>query len=112
MLDCSTNASGQPPRRLLPWTGAEGKPCFLSTDDERSYVSRLADNIESVQLGMGSQLLVHAEEMLADCKVSANELHFLAARLTEALRDSLRVAQSRGARLQPPDHDGETESPD
>jgi hypothetical protein len=37
--------------RLLPWSGPEGKPCYLSTDDQNGYMSRLADNIESVQLG-------------------------------------------------------------
>ena len=28
--------------RLLPWTGPDGKPCFLSTDDSSGYMSRLA----------------------------------------------------------------------
>ncbi|GAA2670561.1 hypothetical protein GCM10010310_09250 [Streptomyces violaceolatus] len=37
--------------RLLPWSGPDGKPCYLSTDDSGGYISRLADNIEAVQLG-------------------------------------------------------------
>jgi hypothetical protein len=90
--------------RLLPWEGPEGQPCFLLTDVGGGHLSRLADNIESVQLGMGTELLGHAQAMLDDPKAGAAELHFLSARLTEALRDALRVAESRGARL--PDLDG------
>ena len=33
--------------RLLPWSGPEGKPCYLVSDGT-GYVSRVADNIESV----------------------------------------------------------------
>lgn len=89
--------------RLLPWTGPEGKPCYLLTDDEGGYVSRVADQIESVQLGMGTELLSHAQALLDDPKVDAGQLRFLSARLTEALRDAMRVAESRGARLPVPD---------
>lgn len=46
--------------RLLPWTGPEGKPCYLSTDDRGGYMSRLADNVEAVQLGSAAQLLEQA----------------------------------------------------
>ncbi|WP_101927780.1 hypothetical protein [Streptomyces sp. Ag82_G6-1] len=42
--------------RLLPWAGPDGKPCYLSTDDQGGYVSRLADHIEAFQLGLASQL--------------------------------------------------------
>jgi hypothetical protein len=90
--------------RLLPWSGVEGKPCYLLTDEgSGGYLSRLADNVESVQLGMGSELLDHARELLDDPKDGTGELRFLSARLTEALRDALRVAESRGARLPAPD---------
>lgn len=40
--------------RLLPWSGPEGKPCYLSTDDREGYMSRLADYIEAAQLGRPS----------------------------------------------------------
>lgn len=83
--------------RLLPWSGQEGKPCYLITDDHGGPVSRLADATESIQLGMGAELLVHARELLPD--TPRGELRFLAERLTEALRDALRVAESRGQRL-------------
>jgi hypothetical protein len=84
------------PARLLPWTGPEGKPCYLIGDDT-GPVSRVADAMESVQLGMSSQLLTYARETLPD--TPEHELRFLAQRLTEALHDALRVAESRGLRL-------------
>jgi hypothetical protein len=85
--------------RLLPWSTLEGKPCYLSTDDEGGYLSRLADEMEAVQLDAGAELLHHARSMVGDPKTSASELRFAAARLSECLTDALRVAESRGARL-------------
>lgn len=90
--------------RLLPWSSPEGKPCYLSGDGT-GYVSRLADEIETVQLGMSAELLDHAADMLADRKVTAAQLRFLAARMAEALRDVRRIAESRGARLPAPAYD-------
>ncbi|MGA5032131.1 hypothetical protein ACWDTQ_32825 [Streptomyces cellulosae] len=84
--------------RLLPWTGPDGKPCFLSTDDSRGYMSRLADNIESVQLGTATALLEQAIEMIA-ADATPDDMRLLAKNLTGALRDTLRVATSRGHRL-------------
>ena len=68
--------------RLLPWAGLEGKPCFLHSDGT-GYVSRVADNIESVQLGMAGELLDHAAELLADQKATSDQLRFLLARMNE-----------------------------
>lgn len=85
--------------RLLPWTGPDGKPCFLSTDDNGGHMSRLADNMESLQLGMATDLLNQASETLADAETGPDELRLLARDLTGALRDTLRVATSRGHRL-------------
>lgn len=84
--------------RLLPWTGSQGKPCYV-LGDGTGYVSRLADGIESVQLGMADDLLGHAADLLADRRMTSGELHFLASRLSESLRDVKRVAESREARL-------------
>jgi len=84
--------------RLLPWEGQGGKPCYVMGDGN-GYVSRLADDIECVQLGMADDLLSHAADLLADRKVTGPELHFLASRLTESLRDVRRVAESRGSRM-------------
>ncbi|WP_326753231.1 hypothetical protein OIE73_16250 [Streptomyces hirsutus] len=88
--------------RLLPWTGPDGKPCFLSTGDSDSYMSRLADNTESVQLGMATELLDRALDMLVT-DTEPDDLSLLAKDLTGALRDTLRVATSRGHRLATPE---------
>ncbi|MFE8986513.1 hypothetical protein ACFYMI_01625 [Streptomyces collinus] len=82
--------------RLLPWVGPDGKPCYLSTDNQGGYVSRLADHIEAFQLGMASQLLEYSRQVLDDEIADSEELNHLAAQLTSALRDVLRVATSRG----------------
>jgi hypothetical protein len=82
--------------RLLLWTGPEAKPCFLITDDGGGRVSRLADITEATQLDMGAQLLAHADDLLPNA--TEVQLRFLAERLAEALRDILRVAESRGQR--------------
>ncbi|MEV8086356.1 hypothetical protein [Streptomyces nigra] len=82
--------------RLLPWTGPEGKPCYLSTDDRDGYMSRLADNVEAVQLGTATELLEQATDALADRDVDPAVAERLARELIGALRDVLRVATSRG----------------
>ncbi|MEV3971183.1 hypothetical protein AB0K68_24010 [Streptomyces sp. NPDC050698] len=87
--------------RLLPWTGADGQPCYL-LGDGTGYVSRLADEIEDVQIDMADRLLAHAAELLAERRVTSAELHYLARRLSESLRDVKRVAESRGGRHAPP----------
>jgi hypothetical protein len=86
--------------RLLPWAGHEGDPCYV-VGDGTGYVSRLADDIESIQLGMADDLLGHAAGLLAEQGATAGELRYLASRLTESLADVKRVAESRGARLVP-----------
>jgi hypothetical protein len=82
--------------RLLPWSGPEGKPCYLSTDQTGGFMSRLADNIEAVQLGTATELLDHASEALDDQDTGPEDLRRLANELAGALRDVLRVAASRG----------------
>jgi hypothetical protein len=106
------NAMYQPHRitRLLPWSGPEGNPCYLLTDADGGHLSRIADNIESVQLGMGRELLGHARALVDDPKTGPVELRYLSARLSESLRDVLRVAESRGARLAVPDDDDEEDA--
>ncbi|MFF5763036.1 hypothetical protein ACFY8F_10925 [Streptomyces tanashiensis] len=91
--------------RLLPWSGTDGKPCFLSTDDANGHLSRLADNTEAIQLGLASELLDHASEVLGDTKAAPGELRALAQDLAESLRDTLRVAESRGYRVPLPSSD-------
>ncbi|MFG2332124.1 hypothetical protein ACGFMM_21155 [Streptomyces sp. NPDC048604] len=86
------------PMRLLPWVGAEGKPCYL-IGDGTGYVSRLADNIESVQLGMAVDLLDHTDDLLSDRSATPEQLRYGIARLAESLRHVHGIARSRGARL-------------
>ena len=94
--------------RLLPWSNLDGNPCYLLTDDTgTSHLSRIADNVEAVQLDMADDLLAHGADLLGDSKATAPQLRFLAARLTESLQDVHRIARSRGARLSV-SHDDET----
>ncbi|MEV8319480.1 hypothetical protein AB0Q95_35515 [Streptomyces sp. NPDC059900] len=91
--------------RVLPWSTLEGKPCVL-VGPGTGFVSRLADNMESVQLGMAGDLLGHAAPVIADSNATPEELRFVAARLTESLREVQRIAESRGDRLAAFDHPG------
>ncbi|MFD3487584.1 hypothetical protein [Streptomyces sp. NPDC058665] len=95
--------------RLLPWPGEDGQRSYLVTDDGQSYLSSLANEMEEVQLRTGETLLDHAAAMLRDNAVSTRELRFLSTRLSEALHDALRVAESRGSRLPSTDEDDEPE---
>jgi hypothetical protein len=60
----------------------------------------LADITEETQLRMGTQLLAHADDMLPNATEA--QLRFLAERLTEALRDTLLIAECRGQRCGEP----------
>ncbi|MCE3036023.1 hypothetical protein [Streptomyces sp. CMSTAAHL-2] len=82
--------------RLLPWSSSDGKPCYLNTDDKTGYMSRLADNIEAVQLGTAAELLEHASDTLNDQDTDPEDMRLLAKELTGSLRDVLRIATSRG----------------
>ncbi|MBJ6627203.1 hypothetical protein [Streptomyces sp. I4(2020)] len=94
--------------RLLPWANLDGNPCYLVTDDTGTgRISRLADEIEAVQLGMADDLLGHAVDLLGDTRATAPQLRYLAACLAEALHDVHRIARSRGARLPVPPGDQE-----
>ncbi|MEU0136998.1 hypothetical protein ABZ172_23675 [Streptomyces sp. NPDC006296] len=84
--------------RLLPWAGPEGKPCYV-LGDGTGHVSRVADTIESIQLGMAAELLGHAADMLDDRPVTVVQLRYAVARMAESLRDVHRIAESRGERL-------------
>ncbi|MFJ4649621.1 hypothetical protein ACIP6Q_39840 [Streptomyces bobili] len=82
--------------RLLPWSGPEGKPCYLSTNDKGGYMSRLADNIEADQLDAAVILLEHASDTVEDQDANSEDLRRLIGELAGTLRDVLRVAISRG----------------
>lgn len=88
--------------RLLPWAGPEGKPCYLSANGSGGYLSRLADNMEAVQLGLAADLIEEARVVLDGRQWTPGEIHLLAVELADALTDVHRVAESRGARLADP----------
>ncbi|WP_433855963.1 hypothetical protein [Streptomyces kronopolitis] len=93
------------PPRLLPWTRPDGGPCYLSTDDPHSRLSRLADEVEDELLTAAETLLAEAGALLAGPDADPRALCRTAAPLHGALRDVLRIAVSRGDRLpEPCDH--------
>ncbi|MEV0966684.1 hypothetical protein AB0J25_29590 [Streptomyces sp. NPDC049910] len=94
--------------RLLPWTGAEGKPCYL-IGDGHGYVSRLADDIESVQLNVAAHLLAQTDNLLSDRSATPEQLRYAIARLAESLCDVHRIARNRNTRHTTP---GRTDHPE
>jgi hypothetical protein len=92
--------------RLLPWTTPEGKPCLLVTTGT-GFLSRMADQIEEDQLDWADVILERSADILREGPVTETVLRFLIARLSEALRDAVRVAHSRGDRLPPPEDEME-----
>ncbi len=88
--------------RLLPWTGTAGRPCYV-VGNGQGKVSREADKVEAMQLGMAYELLDHADDVVADDGSTVVQLRHVAAALAHSLRDVHRVARSRGLRLGIPD---------
>ncbi|MFF7720379.1 hypothetical protein ACFZDB_13520 [Streptomyces luteogriseus] len=82
--------------RLLPWAGSDGKPCYLSTDDPDSLISRLADDLETAQLASAEQVVAGAGAVLNDPKAGERAVRFALTRAVESLTDVLRIAVSRG----------------
>ncbi|MGP3976809.1 hypothetical protein ACTWQF_22910 [Streptomyces sp. 8N114] len=84
--------------RLLPWESPEGKPCYV-VGDGTGHVSRLADDVERVQLAMAADLMEYADDMFADRRITADQLLYVGERLAESLRVVHRIARSRGDRI-------------
>jgi anti-sigma regulatory factor (Ser/Thr protein kinase) len=85
--------------RLLPQTDTDGRPALLLTDGH-GPVSRIADRIEVAQLGLPNRLLGRAREMtVVPGTLKGAELGVMAEQLADALRDTLLIAEYRGARL-------------
>ncbi|MFE1962650.1 hypothetical protein [Streptomyces sp. NPDC059479] len=93
-----TDSQGRP-MRLLPWTTASGAPCYLSAAGPGSRMSRMADDVEEELLISAEWLLDDIEPLLTAPPADVQELIRLSASLAVALRNTLRVADSRGARL-------------
>ncbi|WP_432140441.1 hypothetical protein [Streptomyces sp. bgisy084] len=82
--------------RLLPWNGPDGQRCYLSSDESGGFLSELADDMEAAQLDTAEELLRHTSELLnGPAEATARELRFCVHRLREALRDVLRIVESR-----------------
>ncbi|MFE1247141.1 hypothetical protein [Streptomyces sp. NPDC058735] len=92
--------------RLLPWLSPDGKPCYLVTGDGGGYLSRLADELEALQLATGSDVLGLARQILENPASPYTEVRFAGLRLAECLTDALRVAESRGMRVPMSDAEG------
>ncbi|MBH1936308.1 hypothetical protein I5Q34_18845 [Streptomyces sp. AV19] len=97
--DLADAAAGRSPARLLPWRAEDGKPCLLLSADPSGHLSRLADEMEAVQLAVGAEVLELTRTVLGNPDAPTSELRYLGVRLSECLTDALRVAESRGARL-------------
>ncbi|MFJ9619110.1 hypothetical protein [Streptomyces noursei] len=108
-----SHPSARPVARLLPWTGSADQPCYLLTDQKGDGpVSRYADRVEALQLAMSVGLLDHADPLIDDPSADAGQLRFLSAQLRTALRDTVRVAESRGERLAAYQWSQEPDEPD
>jgi hypothetical protein len=86
--------------RLLPWTTPDGKPCYLSADSADSLLSLLADDVEAAQLRSGEEVLAGSRAVLADARAGERAVRFALTRATESLEDVLRIAVSRGERIE------------
>jgi hypothetical protein len=100
------HAKNAPTPRLLPWPSPNGNPCYLLTDHNGGYLSRLADDLETVQLTTGTDVLDLARGVLDDPTSPYTEVRYAGLRLAECLTDVLRVAESRGLRLRAPETEG------
>ncbi|WP_089105883.1 hypothetical protein [Streptomyces hyaluromycini] len=85
--------------RLLPWS-EDGKWCLLKTDDPNGLISRLADGLEEEQLGSGEAVLKAARKVLDNPLSTHAEVRYALLRATESLTSVLRIAESRGMRLE------------
>lgn len=93
----------EPRTRLLPWIGSLGQRCYLIEDDTGGgTLSRIADRVETVQLGLAERLHERAWEVLATPAAPDAQVRHLAEQLAQALGDTLLIAESRGARLRQP----------
>ncbi|SHK57024.1 ATP-binding protein [Actinacidiphila paucisporea] len=79
--------------RLLPWQGPEGRPATLNGDG--GYLSRLADEIEDLQLDSARVVFDLAPAVLDNPATCPHEVRFAARRLRESLGDVLKIAESR-----------------
>ncbi|MCC9707778.1 hypothetical protein E4N62_22350 [Streptomyces sp. MNU76] len=87
--------------RLLPWTTPDGKPCYLDPDTAHpGALSLLADSVEASQLGSAEKVLAGSKAVLGDGAAGERAVRFALTRAVESLEDVVRIAVSRGWRIQ------------
>ncbi|MFF7391468.1 hypothetical protein ACFZAE_23860 [Streptomyces scabiei] len=87
--------------RLLPWTTPDGKPCYLDPDTAHpGTLSLLADSVEVSQLGSAEEVLAGSRAVLGDAAAGDRAVRFALTRAVESLEDVVRIAISRGRRIQ------------
>ncbi|MFJ8825603.1 ATP-binding protein [Streptomyces sp. NPDC102467] len=86
------------------WTQGRGRTCSPAGDavDGDSVLSRHADSMDDIQLGLANRLLIRSRKALAATYQDGAELSNLTADLSNALRDTLHIARSRDAALSCP----------
>ncbi|MEU6484281.1 hypothetical protein [Streptomyces sp. NPDC046887] len=85
--------------RLLPWVSPAGKPAYLVTDDRASRLWCLADEMEAAQLDRSAEVMAWSKAVLEDLMSPYSQVRYAGIRLGECLADVLRIAESRGLRL-------------
>ncbi|SNT27562.1 hypothetical protein [Actinacidiphila glaucinigra] len=88
--------------RLLPWTELNGKPAYTPDDNPSGLIARLADETEHAQIERAADVLSKITELLDLSKTTRliNEpSRVLLTAASTSLVDVLRVAVSRGMRL-------------
>lgn len=78
--------------RLLPWQSPEGRPATLHGTG--GYLSRLADDIEDLQLSSARAVFDLAPVVLDNTAADPREIRFAAWRLHESLGDVLRLTEN------------------
>ncbi|WP_208853168.1 hypothetical protein [Streptomyces albofaciens] len=97
---CHPIAGHGGPLRLLPWTTPTGGACYLDTDDPGSLLSAVADEAEEELLRAAEALVAESGPTPVPAGADSSwELCRVLIRYDRALRDVLRIAVSRGARL-------------
>ncbi|MFI6702014.1 hypothetical protein ACIBJC_24115 [Streptomyces sp. NPDC050509] len=87
-------------RQIRPGhAGQEGESCYLGAADPDSRMSRLADEAEEDLIASVEQLLADAGPEPIPADADRDALCGMVGCLIEALRTTLRIAVSRGARL-------------
>lgn len=78
--------------RLLPWPGPEGRPATLHGSG--GYLSRLADEIEDLQLSSARAVFDLAPVVLDNTAADPQQIRLAARRLHESLGDVLRLTEN------------------